>query len=217
MKPYAAFFDLDHTILDTSSARLYIKYLHGRGAVSSWDLARGTFLSVLHRFGLFATEDVIKKWVMKYRGQSEEATIRLTERWFAEMVAGHIREHAAAEVARHREAGARTVVLSASTNYGCEPVKRYLGMDDVISTRLAVKDGLFTGELDGDYCYGPVKLTKAMEYCIEHSLDMEDAWYYGDAIADLYIMERVGHPVCVTPDRKLRKEARRRRWEIVEW
>lgn len=217
MKSYVAFFDLDHTILDTSSARLYIKYLYRLGKIGRWDLAKGTFLSVMHRLGFFATEDVIKKWVMKYRGKSEQDTVNLTEKWFGEMVVPRIRKKAGDEIRRHKGNNARTVVLSASTNYGCEPVKRHLGMDDVISTRLAVADGVFTGELDGDYCYGPVKLTKAMEYCLANGHDLRDAWYYGDAIADLHIMEQVGHPVCVTPDRKLRKEALRRGWEIVEW
>ncbi len=217
MKKYAAFFDLDHTILDTSSARLYIKYLYARGKLKTRDLLRGRFISTMHRFGFFATEEIIEKWVMKYRGVSEKATIELTKKWFDESVAGHIREKAAAEIARHREAGARTVVLSASINYGCEEVMRHLGMDDVISTRLKVRDGLFTGELDGEYCYGPVKLKKAIEYCIRHDFDMEEAWYYGDAFADFYILEGVGHPVCVTPDRKLRKAAKKRGWEIAIW
>lgn len=217
MKPYVAFFDLDHTILDTSSARLYIIYLYRLGHISRGDLTRGAVMSALHRFGLFASEDAIKKWVMKYRGVSEQKTMELTRTWFDEMVKGRIRQGAVAEIERHRGGGARTVVLSASTNYGCEPVKEHLGMDDVISTRLEVRDGLFTGELSGDYCYGPVKLTRALEYCVRHGHDMEDAWYYGDALADVHIMERVGHPVCVTPDRKLRKVARKRGWEIVEW
>ncbi len=217
MKKYVAFFDLDHTILDTSSARLYIRYLYKKGEIGRWDLTRGVFFSVLHRLGLFATDDVIKKWVMKYRGKSERETFEHTDAWFQEYVAPRIREKSVLEIERHKKNGALTVILSASTNYGCNPVRNHLGMDDVISTRLAVRDGLFTGELQGEYCYGPVKLTRAMEYCIRHQLDLEDAWYYGDALADIHILERVGHPVCVTPDRRLRKIAEKRKWKIEEW
>ncbi len=217
MHRYVAFFDLDHTILDTSSARLYIRYLHDEGMIGKLDLTKGIFLSILHRFGFFATEEVIKKWVMKYRGLPERETLEHTILWFDKMVKPHIRISAFEEIRRHRENGARTVILSASTNYGCQPVREYLGMDDIITTKLEVRDGIFTGNLDGDYCYGPVKLKKAMEYCIRHNFDMEKAWYYGDALADMHIMERVGNPVCVTPDRKLRRLAKKRGWKIVEW
>lgn len=217
MHSYVAFFDLDHTILDTSSARLYIRYLHDEGMISRFDLTRGIVLSVLHRFGFFATEEVIKKWVMKYKGMPERETLEHTLLWFEKMVKPRIRMAAFEEIRRHRENGARTVILSASTNYGCEPVRAYLGMDDIITTKLEVRDGIFTGNLDGDYCYGPVKLVKAMEYCIRHNFDMDNAWYYGDALADMHILERVGNPVCVTPDRKLRKVAKKRGWTIMEW
>ncbi len=214
---YVAFFDLDHTILDASSARLYIQYLYDEGMIGRIDLMRGISLSVLHRFGFFATEDVIKKWVKKYEGVSVQGTVEHTRRWFERMVKPRIRVSAFEEICRHSNNGGRTVILSASTNYGCEPVKEFLKMDDVICTKLEVRDGVFTGNLDGEYCYGPVKLVKAMEYCIRNNFDMEHAWYYGDAIADVHILERVGNPVCVTPDRKLRKVAKKRGWNIVEW
>ena len=139
MKKYVAFFDLDHTILDTSSARLYIRYLYKKGEIGRWDLARGVFLSILHRLGLFATDDVIKKWVMKYRGKSEREMLEHIEHWFNTYVVPRIRDKAVLEIERHKQNGARTVLLSASTNYGCDPVRDHLGMDDVISTRLAVQ------------------------------------------------------------------------------
>lgn len=217
MDKYVAFFDLDHTLLNTSSARLYLQYLRNEGMISRWVLLHGFMLSMLHRMGFFESEKVIRKWVKKYEGVSESETLIHMQRWFDTMVKPHIRIKAVKEVQRHRENGARTVILSASTNYGCIPIKNFLFIDDVICTKLEVRNGVLTGNLDGEYCYGRMKLIKAMEYCVKHNFDMDKAWYYGDAFADVPILERVGNPVCVTPDRKLRKIAQKRGWPIVQW
>jgi len=57
-------------------------------------------------------------------------------------------------------------------------------MDDIICSELEVKDGVLTGKPKGNLCYGNEKLVRLREYCEKNNTDVDDAWYYGDAIID---------------------------------
>jgi phosphoserine phosphatase len=46
-------------------------------------------------------------------------------------------------------------------------------------------------------------------------IDWASSWALADRKSDLPVLELVGHPVAVHPDRKLRKLARQRGWEII--
>ena len=110
----------------------------------------------------------------------------------------------------------KVVILSASTKYLCNLVEEYLKLDDVICSELQVCNGFFTGKITGDYCHGREKLNRALEYCHSNKLRIEDAYYYADSIADIYVLERVGNPICVSPDRKLKRVAAKRNWRIID-
>lgn len=212
---YIAFFDLDHTILTTSSGKLYLRHVRRKGGISVRELAYGLIISYLYRMGFIDTETIVKRWALKYRGRSEKGLIEFSNSWFSAEVPAYFRKAVVDEIRRHQAEGARTVILSAATPYVCIPTQRHLGMDDVISSRLEVVDGKFTGYLDGPYCYGKEKLARAHAYCAERGYRLEDAWYYGDSFADLHVLERVRVPVCVAPDARLRKAARARGWRII--
>jgi HAD superfamily hydrolase (TIGR01490 family) len=213
---YAAFFDLDHTILSISSGQIMFKSSYEHGIIGRADIVKAIFINFLYRSGMMSPEGAIERWLMCYRGMSDEMFAPITADW-AEELKRFIREDARKEVKLHANNGARTVILSASTTAFCEQTKKVLGMDDIICTELEVIDGIFTGKMKGRYCYGPEKLVRARQYCRERGLSMEDSFYYADSIADLPVMEAVGTPVCVTPDKRLEREALKRGWKISQW
>lgn len=217
MKKYAAFFDLDNTILDTSSGRLFIDYSYRKGRISRSVLFYGMFIVFAHRLGLIDTESVIRKWALKYRGLPERDIKAFSDAWFEESVIPHFREGAVREVDEHRRNGGVTILLSAATPYVCRPAGDYLKMDEVLCTVLEVDSGVLTGRLTGRYNYGAEKLRQAEEYCRANGYRMEEAYYYADSFADIPVLERVGHPVCVTPDRRLTKRAKDEDWRIALW
>jgi hypothetical protein len=45
--------------------------------------------------------------------------------------------------------------------------------------------------------------------------DLADCYAYSDSITDLPMLEAVGHPAAVNPDRALRRAARERDWPIL--
>jgi hypothetical protein len=48
----------------------------------------------------------------------------------------------------------------------------------------------------------------------ERGIDLADSWAYSDSVTDVPMLEAVGHPVVVNPDRGLLKVARAREWEV---
>jgi phosphoserine phosphatase len=86
-----------------------------------------------------------------------------------------------------------------------------LGATDVIATRLEVADGRYTGTVA--FCaYGQAKADHATTLAADRGYELADCFAYSDSVTDLPLLELVGHPRVVNPDRALRKVARTRRW-----
>ena len=87
------------------------------------------------------------------------------------------------------------------------PLARYLGVDEAIASRAKLDaDGRYTGEVDF-YSYGPFKAEAMRDLAAERGIDLEASYAYSDSITDLPMLEAVGHPVAVNPDRELARVA----------
>ncbi len=214
MSGYVAFFDLDNTILDSSSGRLFIKYSYRHNLISHRDLLTGLFIIFIHRLGLSDTENIVKRWVRKYQGMPERKILDFSRQFFTKVVSGHFRKGIYDEIDFHRKNNGATVILSASMMFICGPAREHLNMSDALCSSLEVKNGLLTGRLAGSYCYGREKLKRAIDYCRTNGYSLDDAYYYADSIADVPLLEMVGNPVCVSPDRFLKNHAVRKGWTI---
>lgn len=216
MKKYVAFFDLDKTILNDSSGKLYVKYMFRKGKLKWTELFKGVLLNIVHRAGIIDTEKIIKKWALKYTGMPESEIYDRIREWSDDRLDMHFRESILKEIEYHRINNANIVILSAATSHICKAVKDYLNLDDTICTELEIDNGIFTGKIVGTYCHGREKLKRALEYCIRNDYLLDEAYYYGDSLADIYFLERVGNPVCVSPACGLKRMARKRGWRIIK-
>ena len=117
---------------------------------------------------------------------------------------------AVALIAEHHDAGRDVVVVSTSGAELVEPIAAMLGADDVIATRMVERDGRYTGEI-AFYAYGPNKAAAIRELAARRGYDLAQSHAYSDSATDLPMLEAVGHPHAVNPDRALRREAARAR------
>lgn len=216
-KSYVAFFDLDDTLIAKNSGKIFWDYCFENNIYTPMEL--GYLGLSLFKFitGFDETEDFIRNWARCFKGWSEDRMHEITRELFDQRIRQVIRHRARDEINRHKSQGARTVILSASTRFVCEPVKEHLSMDEVVCTALGIDDGKFTGTLASPYIFGEQKHLSALSYCAENDIDIQKCYYYGDAYTDRFVMEAVGNPVCVSPDRKLRAYAEQRNWPVVEW
>lgn len=216
-KKYLALFDLDNTILDTDSGRLFVTYSYKKKRMSFGELLWAYCLGFSYKTGLLDAETVIRKWAVKYRGICEKDIIEFSNIWFNEDVIGHIRIGAKKAIDDHNANGGKTVILSAASPYICKPIMEYLEMDDYICTLPELIEGKFTGKLSGPYCYGPEKLFRVEKYISTNGFQLSDSYYYADSFSDHYVFEKVSNPVCVNPQKKLAQKASQHSWEIVKW
>ena len=213
----AAFFDLDKTVIATSSVMALGGTFYRDGLISKRTIVRGLYAQVVY---LLVGADESKMERMR------EAMLTLTKGWDQKHVKELVREtldevltpiiyaEALELIEEHRMAGRKTVIVSSSPVETVEPIGEYLGVDDVIATRARLDDeGHYTGDLEF-YAYAAHKADAIREMAVSEGLDLAGSYAYSDSITDLSMLDLVGHPVAVNPDRELARVAREREWEV---
>lgn len=216
--PGAAFFDLDRTLLTGSSAFFFGKACY-RAGLLPW-----------HRL----LRDAAGGLVFKLFGASDETSQALRDRILGS-VAGHradtfrelapsvvedllprIRPEAHTLLELHEQAGRDVWIVSASPVEIVAELARALGLTGGLGTASAVADGVYTGELAGPFCYGEGKAEVIRAVAAERGYDLAACYSYSDSASDLPMMQLVGNPIAVNPDRSMMAVAHRRGWPIIE-
>lgn len=216
-KNYIAFFDLDHTIINSNSGKTLIQHAYKQSLITRMDLIKGIYLSLMYRFDLKDPVKIIDSIVNWLKGVSETTLNELSSEIFKNHISKSIHTEVYSEINFHKTKGARVVILSSAILPICQNVADYLGMDDVICSNLEILNGVYSGRQSVPLCFGVEKVTRLIEYCNKNCINPMDSWYYGDSISDLPVLSSVGNPVCVNPDRKLKKAAQKRGWKILHW
>jgi HAD superfamily hydrolase (TIGR01490 family) len=213
----AAFFDLDKTIIAKSSTLAFSKPFFAQGLINRRAVLKSSYAQFLY---LLAGAD---------HDQMDRMRIHMTNMctgWDVEQVKSIVNEtlhdivtplvfaEAADLIAGHKLCGRDVVVVSASGEELVAPIARALGATHAMATRMVVEDGKYTGEI-AFYCYGEGKVQAIRELAAREGYPLEHCYAYSDSITDLPMLEAVGHPSVVNPDRGLRKEAIARDWPVL--
>jgi HAD superfamily hydrolase (TIGR01490 family) len=213
----AAFFDLDKTIIAKSSVLAFGRPFYKEGLLSRRAIAKSLYAQIVYML-VGADEEKMEKL--------RAAMSAMTRGWNRDHVASIVREtlndviepiifaEALDLFDEHHAAGRRVVIVSSSPVEVVEPLAEFLGADDSIGTRAAVDaDGNYTGELEF-YAYGPNKADAIRELAARAAINLAESYAYSDSITDLPMLELVGYPVAVNPDRELGRIAREHGWEV---
>jgi len=210
----AAFFDFDGTLLAGFSVFFFLfrQYLNGR--VSAGE-AIDQMLAVAE-FGLKRLDftGVLDQFTLAMAGHSDEEMWKLADEVFHKDLAGRLYPESRALLRAHQDKGHTVVLLSSATQYQLALVAEELGVEHVICTRLEVQDGLLTGYMEGHACYGVEKYRAAEAFAKRHRISLKRSWFYSDGAEDLPLLEAVGHPRLLNPDKKLTALAQDRDWPI---
>jgi len=215
----AAFFDLDKTIIAGSSTLAFSGPLRDRGLIGRRALLRSGYAQLLL---MVAGADANFMERMRDRISAlcagwEVAEVRtVIEQALGEILQPMIYAEAAALIAEHHREGHQVIVVSASGEEMVQPIAAALGAEHCAATRMAVAHGRYTGEIDF-YCYGEGKAVAARELAQRHGYRLDECYAYSDSITDLPLLELVGHPHAVNPDRALRRAARAQGWPVLNF
>lgn len=211
-----ALFDLDVTLLDCNSGHLWLRREWQEGRLGVTNAAWAVWMLGKYGLGLGRLDQAFAQAVGSLRGASEDELAERTRVWFEQDVRGRLRPGGRAALEAHRSAGDRLVLATSGSIYAATEAGRAFGLDAVIGSRFEVVDGRFTGEVASS-AFGAEKAARVVEWAAAEGVDLAEAAFYTDSAHDLALLERVGRPVVVNPDRVLKRIAGQRGWEIVDW
>ena len=216
----AAYFDLDKTILATSSTWALGTPMRRSGLISSRALAYGLIAQIpylLMGAGTQRSSSLMEHLALMSAGISRRDLMEVVEGALTTAIEPAVYAEALDLIEGHRRAGHDVVVVSASISEMVAPIARLVGADRAVATHMEVgEDGLFTGRISRSMLHSE-KVVALHEDAASHGIDPARCWAYSDSISDEPMLSAVGHPVAVNPDRDLRRLAQERDWPVRDF
>jgi len=214
-RPTAAIFDLDRTLITSSSATVFRKHLGDAGIGGSGDLPLADVLTKFYeQFG--------ENWLMMQparlasragAGWSVDAVADAME-GAAEELAGLLLPYAATVIEEHRDAGRLLVMATTSPLPFIKPFADRLGFDGAVATKWERDGDVFTGRMDGEFVWGRTKADAVADWATANGVNLSQSYAYSDSYFDSPLLAMVGHAVAVNPDLQLRATAAIRGWPV---
>jgi HAD superfamily hydrolase (TIGR01490 family) len=215
----AVFLDLDKTVIAKTAALAFGRPFYREHLISRRDVVKAAYAQLIFKLGgadeqqMARLRDYLAELCTGWRVEQVQQIVNET---LQELIHPYIYAEAVAIIADHLAAGRDVVLVSASGVEMVRPIGEMLGVTDVIATRMAVRDGRFSGEVEF-YAAGPGKIDAVREMAREREYRLDDSFAYSDSVTDVPLLEAVGHPTAVNPDRGLRRIAAARGWPILEF
>ncbi len=209
-----ALFDLDQTLLAGFSATSFVRERFVTGRMSPQELGTTFYGALSFALGRTGFSALMSATTAAYRGLAESMLEEVGEEVFVKHLAKQIYPESRALVEAHQEAGHTVAIVSSATRYQAEPLARDMGIEHVLCTELEVKEGVFTGEVVRPTCYGEGKAIAARELAARIGFDLGESFFYTDSHEDLPLLEVVGRPRPLNPNRQLAQIAKERQWPV---
>ena len=213
----AAFFDLDKTIIAKSSAFVFSRPFFQEGLINRRAVLKSSYAQFMFLLAGADTEQMERMRAhitAQCTGWDIAQVTAIVEETLHDIVDPLVYAEATTLIASHREHGDDIVVVSASGAEIVQPIAEMIGATHTVATRMVTHDGRYTGEVEF-FCAGENKALAARELAQQHGYELQRCHAYSDSVSDLPLLEAVGHPTAVNPDRALRREALQRGWPVL--
>lgn len=209
-----ALFDFDGTVIAGYSANDFVRERFPGLRFSGRDVTGA--LSVTSGFlrGKTSFDSLMLQWAGMLEGSSEKDYREFGERVYERRISAKVYPEVRELIRAHFQKGHTVAIVSSALIYQIQPAARDLDVTIIRSTRLAVQDGKFTGQLDGAPCYAEGKCDAARALAAEYGLDLSQSYFYTDGAEDISLLNLVGHPRPLNPDRKLTEFAQQWGWPV---
>ncbi|MEQ1683598.1 MAG: HAD-IB family hydrolase [Burkholderiaceae bacterium] len=214
-----ALFDLDHTLLSGDSDVLWCEFLMQQGVLDRAEFEpRNADMARRYADASVSVQDFCDFYVGTLAGRSPAAWQPLCDQFLREVIAPRIPAAAHALVDEHRQRG-HTLVLTTATNRVITGMTaKFLGIENLIATEVALEGGVCTGRTSGTLNMREGKVTRLRDWLADRnqpSALLEQATLYSDSSNDLPLLGAVGEPVAVDPDARLLAHARAAGWQVL--
>ena len=215
----AAFFDLDKTIIAKSSTLAFSRPFQAGGLINRRAVLRSAYAQFV-----FALQGADHDQMEKMRaylsamcaGWPVQTVRDIVAETLQAIVVPLVYDEAVRLIEQHQAAGRDVIIVSSSGVEVVEPIGELLGADRVIATEMVVENGRYTGEI-GFYAYAEGKADAIRALAESEGYDLAGSYAYSDSDTDRPMLEAVGHPYAVNPDRTLRRVAEERGWPVLKF
>lgn len=217
-------FDLDHTLLPFDSDYEWGQFLVRQGVVDGQDYAQKNDQFYADYKAGKLDIDAFLRFALKPLSEHPRAQLKeWHDAFMAEVIVDQLHPAAIALVKRHQDAGDLCCVVTATNSFVTRPIVESFGIEHLVATEPATlnNDHLqnFTGQVHGIPSFREGKIQRVRDWLtsLGHTMEeMEKSYFYSDSLNDLPLLEVVSHPIATNPDPRLRVEAERRQWPILE-
>lgn len=216
----AAFFDVDNTIVRGASVFHLGRGLYRRGYFETRELARMAWAQAQFVLGAENLEhmDEARSFALTFiQGRSVAKLTALTEEIFDSVMADKVWPGTLALTRDHLEQGQRVWLVTAAPVEIATVIAKKLGLTAAMGTVAEHVDGVYTGRLVGEVLHGQAKAEAVTALAAREGLDLSRCAAYSDSSNDIPMLELVGDPCAINPDRELRAYARERGWRVREY
>lgn len=212
------FFDVDGTLVKGQTQEILVRYLYKEGKVKFFFFIKIFLWFLLYKIGLVKNVFTIREKVFEsFAGWDEAQFNAIVEECFNKEIKPRIFSEGLKLIQLHKKENYEIILTSASLSNVVEVLREQIGTTFTLSTKLAIKNGRFTGKISGLNAYGENKVKMAKELVHTNKMSLEGSYAYTDHISDLPLLELVDNPVVVNPDRKLRKIAMKNNWQTYSF
>ena len=219
--PRIAFFDVDNTITRGSTLYFLGKGMYNRGFFTKRDIGAWVLANI--RFRMTGTEksEVISRFqkaATDFIGGHDVKEIRIIgEQIYSEFVSPSIWQGTIELAKEHLSSGDEVWLVTASPEDFANLIAERLGFTGAIGTKAEIKDGKYTGNLNGKLLHGKEKAIAITELTKAQGINLKDCFAYSDSHNDLPLLSAVGHPRAINPDAKLRIIAFAQSWPVHDF
>ncbi|MCJ7667829.1 MAG: HAD-IB family hydrolase [Anaerolineae bacterium] len=225
MKKALAIFDFDGTLVKGHVWEAISRYFREQGLRKGF-LLRFYLTHIpmwyLTKFKLIDVAEFRIQWMVDYagifKGYAKDEVTKVMATVLGEQLESDLNKPVLEELRRHQSEGDEVVMVSGAFEALLELFSREVGVEHVLGTQLEFVEGRCTGRTANIPCMGPEKLRRLQELIEVKGWEVEWAtsYSYADNISDLPVLEVVGNPVAVNPDKELKSLAQEKGWRILE-
>jgi HAD superfamily hydrolase (TIGR01490 family) len=213
-----AIFDLDKTLIGGDSDFLWGEFLSEIGAVDAdtYQIKNQYFFDQ-YALGKLNINEYLEFCLEPLSLNSRTTLNEWHQRFMQAKIEQILLPKAQAIIDKHKAQGDTILVITATNSFVTGPIVKRYGIDNLLATNPEVKNGKFTGKVEGEPCFQKGKIAHLDRWLEQTGEDMTGAYFYSDSHNDLPMLELVDNPVVVHGDETLQKVAKERGWPSLDW
>lgn len=209
-------FDLDNTLIGGDSDHLWGQFLIEQGVVDAQHYQRENDRYYQeYKDGTLDIYEFLRFSLQPLAAHSLAQLQRWHEVYMQQKIEPILLPAAMNLIQQHQQAGAITLIITATNRFVTAPIAERLGIPHLLATEPELHEGRYTGEVIPPACFQHGKVERLEQWLHQTGHNLADSWFYSDSHNDLALLDRVSHPVAVDPDDTLRQHAEMKGWPII--